>query len=159
MNRMPLPFRCMSWWFIIIWLCAFGVALWLGLQIPKKAPQQPTNVTIVFFAFTRDGLLTKAYLVQIDSRPWGPVATGTGCQLTRPAGTTAELIFSKDQYISSDDIRLQVVWRETKDFLQWIKEKFPIENSLTPEAHNRILQHIVKGTAGNKQYYPIVLSR
>jgi len=159
MNRIPLPFRCLSWWFIIIWLCAFGVALWLGLQIPKGVPQQPTNVTLVFFAFTRDGFLTKAYLVQIDSQLWGPVATGTGCQLTRPAGTTSELTFSKDQQISADDIRLKVVWRETEDYLKWIKEKFSNENGLTPEAHNRIIQHVLKGTAGNKQYYPVVVPR
>ena len=157
MNRLPAPLRCFSWWFLVVWLFVFGVALWLGLQVPRSPSPHPADITLIFHTFTPEGAPIKAYLVQVGSQPWEPVATGTGCQLTRPVGTTMELTFSRDRRLSGNDTQIRVTWMETKQFMQWLKERFPAENNLTPSASKIIIEQMLRGTRGNKQYYPVVL--
>lgn len=156
MNRLPAPFCCFSRWFVLLWFLVFVTAIWLGVRIPK-APTPRENITLVFYTFARDGSPMEAYLIQVDSQKWIPVASGAGCQLTRPEGTTLELTFSRDQQLSADDTRVRVVWMKTEQFKKWLQQIFPKENGLSPFISRKIIDQMLRGTAGNKQYYPVVL--
>jgi hypothetical protein len=67
------------------------------------------------------------------------------------------MTFSRDSRLSPDDTRVQVRWMPTEQFRQWLEREFPTQYGLPPSVSQAIVERMLRGTAGNKQYYPIIL--
>jgi hypothetical protein len=155
--------RCVPKWFfgVLAGLAIIGYLLGQWLKPPAPESPPPINITLRFYLYFRDGT---PFRPSRDRNVWivEPTDRGTpipahGAERTQPANTRTLYVLSCDRNRSYNDLSVEIVWRTTEEFRNWLENNFIVENNLDRSRWHKNIESLLRRTSGNKQHYPILI--